>query len=52
MLLGLLRVPPLLGREGWGLPGSLGGRVTTGAELEVGLCVAALEGACNPLPVL
>lgn len=47
LLLGLL---PLLGRAGCCLLGSLGGRATTGAGLEVGLCVAALERPCDPLP--
>ena len=51
LLLGLLRVPllnvpPLLGKVGWGLPDSLGGRV-----LDVGLYVVILEGPCDVLPV-
>ena len=52
LLLGLLRVVPLLGIVVRGLPGSLGGRFTIGAELEVGLCAAALEGPCDVLPVV
>ena len=50
LLLGRLKVPPLPARLGWGRPGSLGGRVTTGAVLDVGLCVLALEGPCEELP--
>jgi len=52
LLLGLLRVLPLLGIVVGGLPGSLGGRLTIGAELEVGLSAAALEGPCDVLPVV
>jgi len=52
LLLGLLRVLPLLGIVVRGLPGSLGGRFTVGAELEVGLSAAALEGPCDVLPVV
>lgn len=52
LLLGLLRVLPLLGIVVRGLPGSLGGRLTIGAELEVGLSAAALEGPCDVLPVV
>lgn len=47
LLLGLL---PVFGRAGWGLLGSLGGRASTGGGLEVGLCVAALDRPCEPLP--
>jgi len=50
LLLGLLRVLPLLGIVVRGLPGSLGGRFTIGPEL--GLSAAALEGPCDVLPVV
>ncbi len=50
LLLGLLRVLPLLGMVVRGLPGSLGGRFTIGPEL--GLSAAALEGPCDVLPVV